>query len=166
MRKLFFLLSIALAFTVPASAQIGTSSVTGLVTDSTGAVVSNAKVEVKNEATGVVYQGTTSDTGKYTLPSLSPGIYAITITAGGFQKYTSFHNVLNVGQPLVVNATMKVGAANESVEVESSYQRIETTNATISDVITEKQVKNLPLNGRNPLTLLTLEPGVTQRPSG
>jgi Carboxypeptidase regulatory-like domain/TonB dependent receptor/TonB-dependent Receptor Plug Domain len=166
MCKLFFLLLTALTFTVSAIAQIGTSSVTGLVTDSSGAVVSNAKVEVKNEATGVVYQGTTSDTGKYTLPSLNPGSYSISITAGGFQKYTSFHNVLNVGQPLVVNATMKVGAANESVEVESSYQRIETTNATISDVITEKQVKNLPLNGRNPLTLLTLEPGVTQRPSG
>ena len=166
MRKLFFLLLIAFAFAISASAQVGTSSVTGQVTDASGAVVANAKVEVKNEATGVVYQGTTSDTGKYTLPSLSPGSYAISITAAGFQKYTSLHNVLNVGQPLVVNAALKIGATNESVEVESSYQRIETTNATISDVITEKQVKNLPLNGRNPLTLLTLEPGVVQRPSG
>src|ERR1051326_3776176 len=142
MHKLFASLLLALALTVSANAQIGTSSVTGVVTDSTGAVVANAKVEVKNEATGVVYQGTTSDTGKYALPSLNPGSYAITITAGGFQRYISFHNVLAVGQPLVVNASLKVGAANESVEVESSYQRIETTNATISDVITEKQVRS------------------------
>src|ERR1051326_4415641 len=166
MQKLFASLLLVLALTVSANAQIGTSSVTGVVTDSSGAVVANAKVEVKNEATGVVYQGTTSDTGKYSLPSLSPGAYSVTVTATGFQNYTSFHNVLAVGQPLVVNITLRVGAATESVQVESSYQRIETTNATISDVITEKQVKNLPLNGRNPLTLLTLEPGVVQRPSG
>lgn len=166
MRKLFVLLMIALALSVSSIAQIGTSSVTGLVTDSTGAVVANAKVEVKNESTGVVYQGATSDTGKYTLPSLNPGSYSVTVIASGFQKYASFHNVLAVGQPLVVNVSLKVGAATESVEVESSYQRIETTNATVSDVITERQLKALPLNGRNPLTLLTMEPGVVQRPSG
>src|SRR5262249_4370301 len=62
-----------------------------------------------------------------------------------------------------VNATLEVGGATQVVQVESSYQRIETANAAISDVVTENQVKNLPLNGRNPLTLLTLEPGVVQR---
>lgn len=166
MRKAVTLFLIAVAFAISASAQVSTSSVTGVVTDASGAVVPNAKVEATNEATGVVYQTTTSDSGKYSLPSLIPGTYSVTVTAAGFQKFASFHNVLSVGRPLVVNPEMHVGATNETVEVQSSYQRIETTNATVSDVINEQQVKTLPLNGRNPLTLITLEPGVVQRPSG
>lgn len=166
MRKACICLVLTLVCALLASAQVSTSSVTGVVTDSSGAVVPNATVEVKNESTGQTYTATTSDAGKYTIPSVIPGAYSVTVTAKGFQKYISVHNTLAVGQPLVVNANMTVGAANETVEVQSNYERIETTNATISDVITEKQVKNLPLNGRNPLTLLTLEPGVVQRPSG
>src|SRR5262249_15321864 len=61
------------------------------------------------------------------------------------------------------NATLQVGGAQQIVQVEGSYQRIETTNAAISDVVTQQEVKTLPLNGRNPLSLLTLEPGVVQR---
>src|SRR5690349_10479803 len=83
----------------------------------------------------------------------------------GIQTTTSQHNVLSVGVPLVVNSTLLVGGTTQVVEVESSYQRIETTNATVSDVMTTQQVQSLPLNGRNPLSLLTLEPGVTQRPT-
>lgn len=166
MRKAVFCLVLALVCALFATAQVSTSSVVGVVTDASGAVVPNAAVEVKNESTGQTYTATTSDAGKYTIPSVIPGPYSVTITAKGFQKFASVHNMLTVGQPLVVNAAMTVGAANETVEVQSNFERIETTNATISDVITEKQVKNLPLNGRNPLTLLTLEPGVVQRPSG
>ncbi len=166
MRNAAVCLIFALVCCMLAIAQVSTSSVTGVVTDSTGAVVANAKVEVKNESTGQTYQATTSDAGKYTIPSVIPGRYSVTVSAPGFQKFASVNNVLAVGQPLVVNATMTVGATNDTVEVQSNYERVETTNATISDLITEKQVKNLPLNGRNPLTLLTLEPGVVQRPSG
>lgn len=144
-------------------AQIGTSSITGIVTDPSGAVVVNAKVTATNEATGVAYNGTTNATGSYTFSSVPPGSYTIAVRQAGFQNFTSVHNVLTVGEPLVVEVKVHVGASNEVVQVESSYERIETSNATVSDVITENQVKNLPLNGRNPLSLLTLEPGVVQR---
>ena len=157
------IISILLLSGLAAWGQGSTSSITGLVTDSTGAVIAGAKIEAKNEATGSVYVGTTTGAGTYAFAALIPGEYSISVTQMGFQKYVSVRNVLTVGQPLVVDISLKVGATGETVQVDASYERIETTNATISDVMTETQVKNLPLNGRNPLALLTLEPGVTQR---
>ena len=144
-------------------AQVSTSSITGVVTDSSGAVVANAKVEAKNDDTGVVFQQNTTSAGTYAFPSLTPGRYSITVTMPGFQTFTSTHNVLTVGTPLVVDVALVVGTVGQTVEVVSNYQRLETSNATVSDIIDTKQVENLPLNGRNPLALLTLEPGVVQR---
>lgn len=144
-------------------AQVSTSRVEGTVTDRTGAVVPNAAVKVTNEGTGVSYNATTASTGTYAIPSLTPGQYTITVTSSGFETFKSEHNVLTVGAPLVVDAKLSVGAQSQTIEVQSSYERIETTNAAVSDVMTETQIKNLPLNGRNPLSLLALEPGVVQR---
>ncbi|HXN21546.1 MAG TPA: TonB-dependent receptor [Candidatus Dormibacteraeota bacterium] len=155
---------VALLAAVSVIAQTSTSTITGLVTDPSGAVVANAKIEAKNEETGVNYAGTTTGTGNYSFASLTPGPYTVTVTQPGFQTYSSVHNILTVGTPLVVDVTLKVGVTGESVQVvESGYERIETSNAAIGDVVTTKQVQNLPLNGRNPLSLLTLEPGVVQR---
>ena len=144
-------------------AQVSTSSIAGTVTDSSAAVVANAKVETKNEETGFVFTQTTTSSGNYSFASLTPGSYAITVTMAGFQTYKSLHNILTVGAPLVVDVTLKVGAVDETVQVEANYQRLETSNATVSDIMDTKQVQDLPLNGRNPLSLLTLEPGVVQR---
>src|SRR5437870_1891413 len=144
-------------------AQVSTSTITGSVQDSSGAAVPGAKVVAKNEGTGVTHETKTTSAGDYTLSALPPGLYTITVTQTGFRTFNSVNNVLTVGAPLVVDAKLDVGAVTQTVQVESSYERIETTSAAVSDVMTEKQVRNLPLNGRNPLTLLTLEPGVVQR---
>jgi hypothetical protein len=144
-------------------AQVSTSSITGLVTDSTRAVVPGASIEAANESTGITYQGSSNTEGNYLFGSLPPGPYTITVTQQGFEKFVSLHDILTTGQSLVVNVSLKVGATNETVQVQSTYQRVDTTNATVSDVITAAQAVNLPLNGRNPLALLTLEPGVVQR---
>jgi carboxypeptidase family protein/TonB-dependent receptor-like protein len=160
-RALFFLGFLGV---ISVRAQVSTSSITGVVTDPSGAVVANAKVEAKNEDTGVVFDQSTTTAGTYGFPSLTPGRYSITVTMPGFQTFSSLHNVLTVGTPLVVDVPLNVGMVGETVEVlESNYQRLETSNATVSDIIDTKQVQNLPLNGRNPLALLTLEPGVVQR---
>jgi Carboxypeptidase regulatory-like domain/TonB dependent receptor len=143
--------------------QVSTSRIEGTVVDSTSAVIADATVRVTNEDTGVSFQVKTSSIGTYSIPSLTPGTYTVSVTRQGFETSSSTHNVLSVGAPLVVNVTLKVGATTEVVEVQGAYQRIETTNAAVSDVMTPQQVKELPLNGRNPLSLLTLEPGVTQR---
>jgi Carboxypeptidase regulatory-like domain/TonB dependent receptor len=143
--------------------QVSTSSITGTVVDQSNAVISGASVKVTNEDTGVSYETRTSSSGSYAVPSVTPGRYTVTVSNAGFDSFTSQHNVLSVGAPLVVNATLQIGAAQQVIQVEASYQRIETTNAAISNVVTTQEVKTLPLNGRNPLSLLTLEPGVVQR---
>src|SRR6266704_6670161 len=146
------------------SAQVSTSSITGVVTDASGAVVASARVEAKNENTGGVFNQSTTNSGNYSFASLTPGSYSITVTLSGFQTFTSVHNILTVGAPLVVDVSLKLSAIGQTVEVvESNYQRLETSSATVSDIMDTKQVQDLPLNGRNPLALLTLEPGVVQR---
>src|SRR5215469_18830407 len=113
--------------------QVSTSRIEGTVVDTTNAVIANASVKVMNEDTGVSYDTKTGSTGTYTVPSLTPGPYTVAVTHQGFDAVTSTHNVLSIGAPLVVNVTLKVGTTTEVVEVQGSYQRIETTNAAVSD---------------------------------
>src|SRR5215467_13540813 len=157
---------IVLLLAACALSQVSTSSITGAVTDSSGAVVAGAQVEAKNQETGVVYNSVTTTTGNYSFSSLPPGRYTITVRQTGFRTYTATDNVLTVGAPLVLDISLIVGAVTETVSVVGNYERLDTTTATISDVMDTKQVQNLPLNGRNPLALLTLEPGVLQRTVG
>src|SRR2546429_1042372 len=86
------------------SAQVSTSSITGAVTDSSGAMVVNAKIEAKNDDNGVVFEQHTTGAGTYTFSSLTPGSYSITVTMAGFRTFTSTHNILTVGTPLVVRS--------------------------------------------------------------
>ncbi len=159
------LLALTLA-TGPLWAQVSTSSITGLVQDASGAVVVGAKVVAKNEATGATYEATTTSAGAYALQSLPPGQYTVTVSQPGFQTFTSVHNVLTVGAPLVVDARLKIGVVTETVQVESSYERLETTHAMLGDVVNQRAIVELPLNGRNPLNLIVLQPGLVQRTTG
>ncbi|HEY3134508.1 MAG TPA: TonB-dependent receptor, partial [Blastocatellia bacterium] len=166
MNKLLRLFSLGVILAVAAliaQAQSGTSRITGTVTDPQGAVVANAPVTATNEATGVNYTQKTTSAGVFAFADVPVGDYTITVEAQGFRKFISTKNVLTVGSPLVVDVTLQVGSTTEVVEVQGGYERIETSNATISDVLETKQIQELPLNGRNPLALLTLEPGVVQR---
>ena len=147
-------------------AQTGTSRITGSVTDPTGAVLPNAKVTARNEATGVSYTAQTSSAGTYSFDSVPVGNYEIKVEAQGFRTYSSTANVLTVGAPLVVDAAMQVGAASEVVSVQGAYEKLATTNAALGDVVERKTITELPLNGRNPLSLITLQPGLVQRTSG
>src|SRR5438270_10811537 len=105
-------------------AQVSTSRIEGTVLDKTSAVVPNAAIKVTNEGTGISYETKTSSSGTWTIPSVTPGQYTVTVTHQGFDTFASQHNVLSVGAPLVVNATLQVGGTTETVEVQSSYQRI------------------------------------------
>jgi hypothetical protein len=158
------LLSLLLALT--ASAQTSDSRITGTVTDSTGAVVPGAKVTARNEATGVTYTQTTTGAGLYAFPSVPVGVYTINVEMAGFKTVNKTGNVLEVGTPLVVDASLEVGQTSEVVNIEGGYERIQTANATLGNVVEQKTIESLPLNGRNPLSLIVLEPGVTQRSAG
>lgn len=149
-----------------AMAQTGTSRITGTVTDQSGAVLPGAKVTARNEATGVSFTSTTTAAGNYSFESVLIGPYEIKVEAPGFRTFSSTANILTVGSPLVVEVAMQVGAATEVVSVEGSYEKLTTTNAALGDVVERKTITELPLNGRNPLSLITLQPGLVQRTSG
>ncbi len=159
-------LALLLLLSTSAFAQTSTSRISGTVTDATGAVVPGAKVTARDEATGVTYTQATTGAGLYTFASLPAGKYTVGVEMKGFKTINKTANVLEVGTPLVVDAALEVGAANEIVNVEGGYERIQTANATLGNVVEQKTIESLPLNGRNPLSLIVLEPGVTQRSAG
>jgi carboxypeptidase family protein/TonB-dependent receptor-like protein len=147
-------------------AQGSTSSIAGMVTDPTGAVIPSAKVSLTNQETGISYTTETTPTGAYAISSVPPGKYTITVEMTGFKTFASRDNILDVGRTLEIDVKMIVGERSEVVSVESIYERLEANSAKIGNVVEEKAIEALPLNGRNPLTLITLEPGVVQRSAG
>ncbi len=146
--------------------QTGTSGITGTVRDVNGAVVPNATVTAKNEATNVAQNQNTTDAGLFAFTSLPVGNYTISVEKSGFKTFRKTGNALEVGTPLTVDATMEVGQVSETVTVTGGTEQLQTANATIGNVVEQKAIEALPLNGRNPLTLLLLEPGVVQRSAG
>src|SRR6516164_1396835 len=152
--------------TAGAAAQTSTSEISGTVRDATGAVVAGANVTLTNEATGITYTQTTTNAGLYNFAALPVGSYTVTVEAPDFKKTQLTKNTLAVNTPLTVDVTLEIGQRTEIVSVEAQAERLQTTNATVGNVVTEKAATELPLNGRNPLTLLVLEPGVVQRSAG
>jgi hypothetical protein len=163
MRRLLLLFFGALAVLL---AQVSTSEITGVVKDATGAVVPGATVKVLNEAMGIVYTQTTTDTGLFAFPSLPVGNYTVTVEANGFKTSKRAGNVLVVNTPLTVDVSLEVGQATEILNVEATAVALQAETSTVGDVVTSKVVTELPLNGRNPLALLILQPGVIQRSYG
>ncbi len=160
---LFVLLAITV---VAATAQTGTSRIGGRVVDAKQDSVAGATVTVTNEATGVSHTQTTTEAGVYSFDSLPVGTYTVTIEQTGFKKFQKTGNQLAVNTPLAVDTAMEVGQVTEVVTVQGGAEQLQSSNATIGNVVEQKAIEALPLNGRNPLTLLLLEPGVVQRSAG
>jgi Carboxypeptidase regulatory-like domain len=154
-------LGVALAAPPLASAQatVANGAVTGLVTDPQGAAVPDAKVTISNKETGFSVTITASSSGIFNLGSLASGTYTIRIEAPNFKTFQSTA-VVQVGQVATVNATLELGATTAVVEVSASGVTINTQQAAVQDVLTAKDIDQLPVNGRNFLDLATLEPGV------
>jgi hypothetical protein len=147
-------------------AQTSSSSVSGTVTDMTGAVVPGATATLTNEATGIVVKQKTSGSGIYAFPSVAAGKYTLTMEASGFKKEQRTGIPLIVETPATVNIQMQLGQATETVTVEAQATTLNTSNATLGDVVTHQVVEKLPLNGRNPLNLVILQAGATQSSGG
>ena len=153
---------VLLVLSLAVIAQTGTSNITGTVRDTNGAVVAGATVTAKNEATGVTSTQTTTESGLYSFASLPVGNYTITVEKQGFKTLQKTNNALQVGEPLTVDGALEIGQVSETVTVSGGTEQLQTANATIGNVVEQKAIEALPLNGRNPLTLLVLEPGVVQ----
>jgi hypothetical protein len=144
---------------IPVSAQTATGQITGTVRDASGGVISQAKVTVANDRTGFTRQGTTNESGAYTFALLPVGTYSVTAEAAGFQPAKRADINLNVDQVARIDLDLTVGSTKETVTVEASTLAVETETSTVGQVVNERQVTQLPLNGRNFLQLLFLGAG-------
>jgi len=143
-----------------AMAQATNAQIGGRVMDQTGAVVPNTTVVVLNVGTGLERTVSTSSLGEYVIPSLPVGTYKLTATAAGFKSHAQSGITLENGQSARLDVTLEVGSTDATVEVTSSVVQVDTSSAAIRTEIDSTQIKELPLNTRNTLQLITLVPGV------
>jgi hypothetical protein len=139
--------------------------ITGRVTDPTGAVVPNVRVTATRTATGVWQSTITSSAGTYTIPQLLVGTYRVTAEAAGFKIGVANQITLSVSQQREVDFTLVLAGVKSTVQVSAAPPLLDTTNGTLSNVVSAEQVENLPLNGRDITGLIYMQPGVVA-PSG
>ncbi len=150
-----------LAVCVIAHAQNTNATLTGTVADSSGAAVPSAHITITNIGTGGVSKTDTNDSGVYTASQLPPGQYTITTEHSGFEKTVQTGIVLTVNQAATLNILLKPGDVQQTISVTANAQLINATSAEISSVVDEHAISQLPLNGRDPSSLVFLAPGVT-----
>ena len=154
------------------SAQTGNGTITGVVTDPTGAVVANAPIEVRNTGTGVVFRAVSTDTGNYTVPQVPIGSYELTTTVQGFKRYDRQNITLAAAQVLRLDIPLEIGASTEAVTVSAESTLLKTESGDLTHNITLDQMQNLPLLGvgnansgssgiRNPYNVAQTIPGVS-----
>ena len=161
MRARIFLVFVLLA-AVSVSAQTFRGTILGTVTDPSGAVVSGAKVTVKNTGTGLERTTTTSGDGSYSLPELPIGTYNVTVTQSGFQTFVATGVTVDVATERRVDASLKTGEITTKVEVSADQlPLVETTSNTLGGVLTAETVADIPVNGRDYTKLIFLNPGVS-----
>ncbi len=156
-RILLVLLGVGLAV-----AQVDTGSISGTIKDSSGAVVPGARVTLTNEDTGQVNVQTSGGAGEYTFSPVKIGHYAISAELKGFERVQHTHVIVNVQQRVVVDFELPPGQATETVTVNAEPPALQTQDASVGQVINERAINNLPLNGRNFTFLAQLSAGVTQ----
>ena len=152
----------ALLLLVAANAlsQSDNSTISGTVRDPSGSSVPNAKVIVKNEANAFERVAQTTESGFYTVTNLAPGYYSVSVESTGFKTSTRTRNKLEAALPLAVNIDLAVGALSDVINVEANVAQLNTESATVGKTVEQMQIQNLTLNGRNPLFLAMLKPGV------
>lgn len=160
-RSLTFIFLLLLMLPITVRAQVANGSITGILTDSTGAVVPAAQITLAKTDTGLTLQTQSNDAGVYNFASLQTGPYRIQVVRAGFKKAEAAFQV-TVGQTSQIDLALQVGSSDETVNIEASGMAdLETNDATISYTVGARQVSDLPLNGRNPYGLAALSPGIT-----
>lgn len=149
------------SITVPLGfAQTELATVFGRITDQSGAVMSGVEVEIRNVGTNAALVATTNSDGLYSVPSLHPGEYVISVRKPGFRTVSATGLELNVQDNVIRNFVLQVGSTSESITVSAEAGKINTTDASVSTVVDRNFAENLPMNGRSFQTLIQLTPGV------
>src|SRR5438105_1908020 len=158
--RFLYLMCVVLLTVLPALAQTQ-ASISGVVHDSTGAVIPGVTVTVTNPATNFNRSAISNEAGVYNFPSLQPGQYDIKVELPGFRAITQKDVELQVQQSARIDFTLQVGEVSQTVEVSGTAALIATENATVGTVIENKRIVEMPLNGRNFLQLVALSPNVS-----
>ena len=140
--------------------QVVGATLSGTVTDPSGALIPGVQISIKNTATGVTRELMTDETGFYTAPNLLPGVYEVTASAAGFSKTVQSNITLSVSAQQRLNLSLRVGETNQVVEVNEAAPQVQLQSSTISAEVGATVVRELPLNGRDWAALATLQPGV------
>jgi len=140
--------------------------VTGRVTDPTGAAVPGSEITITNTNTNAARQTVTTDAGDYTFPSLAPGSYKLRVEHAGFKASTSENFDVQVQQVVRLDVALQLGQVSESIEVSATSTLLQAENATIGAVVGNKLITELPLNGRQYLSLVALAPNVNTLSQG
>ena len=146
-------------------AQSTNGSIAGRVTDPSKAVIVDAKVAAISAGINARYEGATNDSGEYYLTNLPPGSYRVEIEKTGFQKLIKPDVILHIQDALAIDFEMTFGSGSESITVEGGAPLVATTSSEIGGLVNNKQIEDLPLNGRNYIDLSLLQAGVTNSPN-
>ncbi|MGA3089639.1 MAG: TonB-dependent receptor [Terriglobales bacterium] len=150
---------LVLVASTAASGQVATTSLRGYVKDSSGAFVRGASITLSDQNTGATYRTVTNDSGFYVFPVVTPAHYLITLTSGNFAPQSRIVELL-VDQPATNDFTLGVKADQVTVEVSVAAEALNLTDATMGNAVDNSTIQSLPMEGRDPISLLTLQPGV------
>ena len=163
MKQRFWFLPTVLIFLLllaPAYGQKITGTISGSVTDPSGAVVPDATITITNTETGLLRTTTTNTEGEFSAPDMPAGIYKVVIKQANFKEFIADKVELHVSSEAKINAQMQLGNTNETVTVEANTIQVQTDDASLGEVVEGQQVRDLPLNSRNFVALTQLAPGV------
>jgi Carboxypeptidase regulatory-like domain/TonB dependent receptor len=164
-RKLSLIFALALvAILLPCrmSAQVDTGSISGTIKDTSGGTIAGAKITLTNDGTGVSITTTSSSSGEYSFSPVKIGHYSVSVEFSGFQKVQQNNVTVDVQQKVLIDISLPPGQSQEVVVVNAAPPALQTQDASVGQVIEERSVNALPLNGRNFTLLAQLSAGVTQ----
>jgi hypothetical protein len=144
-----------------AYAQVDTGSISGIVRDRSGGAIPSAQLQLREENTGITYKLRSGKDGSFTFTPLKIGTYTLTVTGDGFKQSVAEHLQVNIQSRVDLSPTLEVGSNSEVVEVSSNSPLLETRSSSVQQLVEERTINALPLNGRNATFLAQLSPGVT-----
>ncbi len=166
MKRILLLILMSCSFVLCAPAQTTNGLITGAVTDPSGAVVPDAQIVIANQETGIKRSTVSGSEGQYIVPQLAPGVYDITITKAGFSQQNQNNVRLEVNQSLTLDFKLGLASAAQTVNVTAAPPMLNTTSATLSNVVNHEETVDLPLNGREFTQLALLSPGASPVENG
>src|SRR5258705_2207104 len=161
---LFIVVLCCLTFTVLVYGKAGKAELTGEVHDQNGAIVTKSRVVATEVATSQSFSSTVTDSGNYTIISMKPGTYTVSVEADGFKRYVREGVRLATGERVRLDVVLDPGAVAESVTITQDASLLRTESGSLGQVIQNRKIVDMPLNGRNFLSLVTLSAGVAQPP--